>query len=671
MKMKMDLTNPGTLEQELLVKYLLQKNATFIPGMQPGSFDESNTVGFYYSDNSIEIFKRKSTHGNGYRYDVMSKRPISSGGYSFLYPILYTIKMWEENDPKNPEAAPTKHYVFKTKPEDKKRVVKKQRRDTAKHTPSAFINARNAEYKTTARAGHLHIKEPVFFDDSSYTVMRSVGDVDLLEIINKDISKWNDKKEALTLEQRLILSINLLKACEESILNKGLIHRDLKPDNVRVDENTLKCFIIDYDFAKDLNKRNVPENLGTALWVAPEAVVPMPPDATPARDFFTESRMLGGLWRDNLDKYTSDIPKGYKIAMQNDFSGLCQDLPGLKSTAKKYITAAISQMGHFDPAKRIELTQHDLDSLGIPGFQLTTKNLANLDMPEIGLPKLNLEDLETPPDMQTLALLNQSRLAMKKYQLLFIKAYNIQFPEKQLSRQQSHETIGIPSSISIHSLSSWMPSNEFLPPTEHDSHLNLESYSGEDIDAFNSEQTHPEEDFTEDEYDIPKEPEVFFAKRTPSMDQLVAARENEQPASSKPPSLITSNPRKSFLGRLSAGFKKLDRSSGSSSDETSPKRKSRAHSPSPDHSDSGSPNSSPGRNNMSDPDSPKSGSSSDPNSPKHSASGTSSDTSPRGLKNFFMKLPPKISRGKEKEKEEAAVETEGSSRLKQSSPKRK
>jgi serine/threonine protein kinase len=669
--MKIDLTNPGTKEQELLAQYLFQKNSPIIPGMQTDSLDEQ--VGLYYSDEKVEIFKRKSAHGNGYRYDVMSKRPISSGGYSFLYPILYTIKMWEENDPKNPESAPTKHYVFKTKPENKKRVVKKQRRDPTKHTESAFINARHAEFKTTARAGHLHIKEPVFFDNSSYTSMRSVGDMDLLEVINKDIAKWDEKKEALTLEQRLILSINFLKACEESILNKGLIHRDLKPDNVRVDENTLECFIIDYDFAKDINKRNVPENLGTALWVAPEAVVHKPPDATPGRDFFTESRILGGLWRDNLDKYTSDIPKGYKIAMQNDFSDVCQDLPDLKKSAKKYITAVISQMGQFDPAKRIELTQADLDNLGIPDFQLTTENLANLDMPEIGLPKLNLDSLETPPDMQTLALLNQTRLAMKKYQLFLIKAYNIQFPEKQFSSQESNETARIPSSISIHSLSSWMPSNEFLPPTEHDRNLNLESYSGEYTDAFHSEQTHPDEDFSEDESEMSKEPEELIVKRTPSVDQLVAARESEPPASSKPPSLTTSNPRKSFLGRLSAGFKKLDRSSGSSSDETSPKRKSRAHSPSPDPSDSGSPNNSPGRNNMSDLDSPKSGSSSDPNSPKHSASSTSNDTSPRGLKSFFLKLPPKISRGKdkEKEKEDTRVDTEGSRRLKQSSPKQK
>lgn len=677
--MKMDLTNPGALEQDLLVKYLLQKNATLIPGMQAGSLDESRTLGLYYSDDKVEIFKRKSAHGNGYRYDVMSKRPISSGGFSFLYPILYTIKMWEESDPKNPDATPTKHYLFKTKSEDKKRVVKKQKRDTKKHAPSTFINARTAEYKTTARAGHLHIKEPVFFNDSSYTVMRSVGDVDLLEIINKDIAKWDEKQEALTLEQRFILSINLLKAYEERILNKGLIHRDLKPDNVRVDVNTLECFIIDFDFAKDINKRNVAENLGTAMWVAPEVVVPNPRDATPGRDFFTDSRMIGALWRDNLDKYTTDIPKGYKIAAKNDFSAVCQDLPGLKKTAKKYITAAISQMGDFDPEKRIALTEADLDMLGIPDFQLTLENLANLDMPEIGLPKLNLKDLETPPDMQTLALLNQSRLAMKKYILRLTKAYNIQFPEKQLISEHSNEATGIPSSISLYSLHSWELSNEFLPPTERDSNLNIESYSGEDTDAFYSEQTHPENDFSEEESDLAQEPEEVFVKRTPSVDRLVAVRENEPAIESKPTvPLATSHPRKSFLGRLSAGIKKLDRSSGSSSDETSPKRKSNAHSSSPDHSDSGSPTNSPGRNNTSEPDSPKSGSSSDPNSPKHPAA-ASGDAFPRrtpsprseGLKSFFLKLPPKISKDKGKEKEEVKGEGESSSKLKQSSPKRK
>ena len=96
------------------------------------------------------------------------------------------------------------------------------------------------------KADHLGVKKPVFYDENSYTVMKSAGSQSLDEILYD-----GENVRELDLNKRFNLVEKLLDAICTQVSNKGIVHRDLKPNNILVDLSTDTCVVVDYGLAID------------------------------------------------------------------------------------------------------------------------------------------------------------------------------------------------------------------------------------------------------------------------------------------------------------------------------------------------------------------------------------------------------------------------------------
>lgn len=80
-------------------------------------------------------------------------------------------------------------------------------------------------------------------------------------------SKGNLRKNTLSFEQTLALSISLLESYE-ALARKKYVHRDIKADNIMVDMDHLKCVLI--DFGSLITKPQVGDLTGTPEYMSPE-----------------------------------------------------------------------------------------------------------------------------------------------------------------------------------------------------------------------------------------------------------------------------------------------------------------------------------------------------------------------------------------------------------------
>lgn len=108
------------------------------------------------------------------------------------------------------------------------------------------------------------------------------------------------KRQPLSIEQRLQLSIALLRALKEQVDDKGYIHRDIKPENIIVDLATMEVNIIDMGLSTpkaypDLNP------CGTSGYLAPEIFNFKGIDEKV--DVFAMSRTLARLWGEDLSAW--------------------------------------------------------------------------------------------------------------------------------------------------------------------------------------------------------------------------------------------------------------------------------------------------------------------------------------------------------------------------------
>lgn len=89
----------------------------------------------------------------------------------------------------------------------------------------------------------------------------------------EDLGEWLEAHPDLPNEQRLALCVQLLSAAA-SAHAVGVVHRDLKPDNIRVSNNADgPCLrILDFGISKNvaLVASHTEAGLGTPMWTAPE-----------------------------------------------------------------------------------------------------------------------------------------------------------------------------------------------------------------------------------------------------------------------------------------------------------------------------------------------------------------------------------------------------------------
>lgn len=214
---------------------------------------------------------------------------------------------------------------------------------------------RNAyhEYGLLTRAYHLHSKHPtVELTSSGQHISRRIecrmpGE-SLVDIIQ---GERDGIKALLTTDQRLQLTIALLRALQEQVHDNGLISRDIKPDNIMVDLETMTVKIIDFNLGK--NKENIADRFagGTLGYMAPEIL--KHGTSNESSDLFAMGMTIGYLWGLHASKVTTP-ERALAYAKLQSTRGLLADIDcNLNMRHSLNVLDAFKAMIHPESTKRL------------------------------------------------------------------------------------------------------------------------------------------------------------------------------------------------------------------------------------------------------------------------------------------------------------------------------
>lgn len=168
---------------------------------------------------SLLLRPRNDSHPSkpGYRIEIFKEELIGSGSYGTIFESRGTISLTEESI-----------AVHLKKP----RVLK-------------FFKHYDPDQETiVTRVRHLHAKRTVKLGTNRYVqVMKKFKGINLRQFL----AQFN-RSNPITVEQCFQLTLSLLRAYEEQVAAYGLIHRDIRPENIMIDDIE-SMFIIDYDTA--------------------------------------------------------------------------------------------------------------------------------------------------------------------------------------------------------------------------------------------------------------------------------------------------------------------------------------------------------------------------------------------------------------------------------------
>lgn len=229
------------------------------------------------------------------------------------------------------------------------RVVKIQK-FTADNTLEMTMN----EATYTQQASHMRMKDPVIMHDRSYSVMRRLPGEELSIILQSDLRKTIE----LTIAERLELSIELLRKLKSQVHERGIIHRDIKPDNILIAKEERVVNIFDFGLSKFKYQTSIHEAVGSPLYAAPEQLDNSA--TTELSDIYTMGKTIAMLWRLLPQVFHADTYKEVYAFSRKDTRYLSQgfeSLPGLSRDIRKSILSVISKMTLANRDKRITVDE--------------------------------------------------------------------------------------------------------------------------------------------------------------------------------------------------------------------------------------------------------------------------------------------------------------------------
>lgn len=224
-----------------------------------------NTIYKFLFNNHVLRRERATDPGN-YRFEMISDVQIGSGAMGGVLKVDCTLI--PERDGKIVVDTSKSRLVKAASKSDFSSSINTKEREEEIHTEKLRIETESRISRAVKLPG---VKEAVQIasknDLISFTVLSYIPGDDLANIIDDD--KFGVK--VLTEDERLTITILLLRALEEQVHDNGYIHRDLKPANIRIDLTNKKIFIIDYGISKPkgpsaLERLGTPEFLPKEQW---------------------------------------------------------------------------------------------------------------------------------------------------------------------------------------------------------------------------------------------------------------------------------------------------------------------------------------------------------------------------------------------------------------------
>ncbi|MGB6976967.1 MAG: protein kinase, partial [Gammaproteobacteria bacterium] len=313
------IINPTSLSEEdsqILGAFLTQNNADIYKGdneknryytvaVPDGGTVKTITFQLTHTLLRRESEKKKNQERGDYRWEVLEKdAPKGEGAYGVVY---------------STQTLAVEHGLAKLT--NNKRVIKIQKPQDEEET-RAFAKRIQDEHKATSYMKKKAIFRHLIAEESqnekpakAYSVMKGLPGDELFKIL---------KEYDLTAAQCVSLFRSVIKAYDEQVFKKGLVHRDVKAENILVklptsESSDLIVNFIDYGLAKKAEE-NKAEIVGTPTYMSPEVL--RAKNATTASDIFSLGVLLGEIAGADMDTWEwFDENSGQKITYE-DYSPL-------------------------------------------------------------------------------------------------------------------------------------------------------------------------------------------------------------------------------------------------------------------------------------------------------------------------------------------------------------
>ncbi len=296
----------------------------------------------YYFDNGQaflfknDVFRRASHSRPGqFRYEVISNKVVfGRGAYGIVKLIKRTVAFGEGLDGQG------SIRFKKAGKEGKRRAVK------IAHSSDGIDDL---QYEYASGAPHCAFKSPVEIGvgsstQRSYLAMRRHPGQSLCKIMAY--------RQALTTAQRLALSIGLLQALKRQVTDLGIIHRDIKPQNIMVEMGPpMSINIIDYGFSR--KRGTFARASGSLPYLAPEHIYRGIGPIGDNSDIYSMARVIALVWNVDCSVYGHDSHR--MINPDSKLLRLFDGITDLNEIVKVQIQRTLIAMLSFDPTARLSL----------------------------------------------------------------------------------------------------------------------------------------------------------------------------------------------------------------------------------------------------------------------------------------------------------------------------
>lgn len=317
------------IEEKVLLQRLISLNKSYFYKSGMHQLDANTTIEL---TNPLIVRLRESNMMR-YRIEVLSQQSLIEGSYGKIVESLGVL-------------VPERNLAFKQKPVEKSRLCKFI--PVRKSVSTGFTIFKEACY--TKKNPYLHAKGMIPVENGGIIVMRHIKGISL----NEFIMGLNKQEFSISVIGRLKLTYDIILALKQQVHDLGLVHNDVKPENIQMDSIRSSIVVIDYGFAKEKTEQNLYIN-GTVPYISPECIDSIQTNAK--SDIYSLGLVLARFWG---DKSIDNVPNPGTIKdaahyhKTRHFEGLFQGI-NLNPVLKTEIQAILEGFLKYNPEERISL----------------------------------------------------------------------------------------------------------------------------------------------------------------------------------------------------------------------------------------------------------------------------------------------------------------------------